>query len=32
MFKRIDYIAFTVKARVKSVHFYEEHFSFKKIC
>lgn len=30
MFKRIDHVAFTVKDRVKSIHFYEEHFGFKK--
>ena len=30
MFKRIDHIAFTVKDRVKSIQFYEEHFNFKK--
>ena len=30
MFKRIDHIAFTVKDRVKSIHFYEEYFGFKK--
>lgn len=30
MFKRIDHVAFTVKDRAKSIHFYEEHFGFKK--
>ena len=30
MFKRIDHIAFTVKDRAKSIHFYEEYFGFKK--
>ena len=30
MFKRIDHIAFNVKDRVESIHFYEEHFGFKK--
>ncbi|HYH03829.1 MAG TPA: VOC family protein [Bacillota bacterium] len=30
MFKRIDHVAFIVKDRTKSVHFYETHFGFKK--
>ena len=30
MFKRIDYIAFVVKEREKSIKFYEEHFGFKR--
>jgi lactoylglutathione lyase len=30
MFKRIDHVALTVKDRVKSIHFYEEHLGFKK--
>ena len=30
MFKRIDHVAFTVKDRAKSIHFYEENFGFKK--
>ena len=30
MFKRIDHVAFNVKDRTKSIHFYEEHFGFKK--
>ena len=30
MFKRIDHVAFIVKERAKSIHFYEEHFGFKK--
>jgi lactoylglutathione lyase len=30
MFRRIDHVAFTVKDRAKSIHFYEEHFGFMK--
>jgi len=30
MFKRIDHIAFTVKDREKSIHFYETNFGFQK--
>jgi len=30
MFKRIDHVAFTVKDRAKSIHFYEEYLDFKK--
>jgi len=30
MFKRIDHVAFTVRDRAKSIHFYEEYFGFKK--
>ena len=30
MFKRIDHVAFIVKDRAKSIHFYEEHFGLKK--
>lgn len=30
MFKRIDHIAFTVRERSKSIHFYEEYLGFKK--
>jgi len=30
MFKRIDHIAFIVKDRAKSIHFYEECLGFKK--
>jgi lactoylglutathione lyase len=30
MFKRIDHVAFIVKDRAKSIHFYEVHFGFKK--
>jgi len=30
MFKRIDHVAFSVKDRVKSIHFYEEYFGFNK--
>lgn len=30
MFKRIDHVAFTVKDRAKSIHFYEKYFGFKK--
>lgn len=30
MFKRIDHVAFTVKDRAKSIHFYQEYFGFEK--
>jgi lactoylglutathione lyase len=30
MFKRIDHVAFVVKDRAKSIHFYEMNFGFKK--
>ena len=30
MFKRIDHVAFVVKDRAKSIHFYEVNFGFKK--
>jgi len=30
MFKRIDHVAFNVKDRAKSIHFYEEYLDFKK--
>ncbi|MEG6617208.1 VOC family protein [Peptococcaceae bacterium 1198_IL3148] len=30
MFKRIEHLAFNIKDRARSIHFYEEHFGFKK--